>query len=246
MNGAPGHRRTFYGRMRGKALRPNQRRLLEELLPRLAVPGVARAGMPGRTPVDTATLFGPERPVWLEIGFGGGEHLVHQALSHPEIGLIGCEPFINGVAMALARIEAAGPGNLLLHAGDARDLLDLLPPASLARVFLLYPDPWPKTRHRARRFMNFENLAALARVMVEGAELRLATDIPDYVDHALAALAVSRAFAVQGGPEDWTRPWPGWPGTRYEAKALREGRVPQYLTILRTAAAPVDDARPIA
>jgi tRNA (guanine-N7-)-methyltransferase len=246
MNGAPGHRRTFYGRIRGKALRPNQRRLLEELLPRLAVPGVARAGMPGRTPVDTATLFGPERPVWLEIGFGGGEHLVHQALSHPEIGLIGCEPFINGVAMALARIEAAGPGNLLLHAGDARDLLDLLPPASLARVFLLYPDPWPKTRHRARRFMNFENLAALARVMVEGAELRFATDIPDYVDHALAALAASRAFAVQGEREDWTRPWPGWPGTRYEAKALREGRVPQYLTILRTAAAPVDDARPIA
>jgi tRNA (guanine-N7-)-methyltransferase len=246
MNKAPGHRRTFYGRIRGKALRPNQRRLLEELLPRLSVPGVARAGMPGRTPVDTATLFGPERPVWLEIGFGGGEHLVDQALSHPEVGLIGCEPFINGLAMALARIEAAGPGNLRLHAGDARDLLDLLPTASLARVFLLYPDPWPKTRHRARRFMNSENLAALARVMVAGAELRLATDIPDYVDHALAALAVSRAFAVQGGPEDWTRPWPGWPGTRYEAKALREGRVPQYLTILRTAAAPVDDARPIA
>lgn len=239
-------RRTFYGRIRGKALRPNQRRLLEEALPRLAVPGVARAGTPGRVPVDPAALFGMGRPVWLEIGFGGGEHLVHQALSHPEVGLIGCEPFVNGVAMALARIEAAGLENLRLHAGDARDLLDLLPAASLARVFLLYPDPWPKTRHRARRFMNPDNLAALARVMAPGAELRLATDIPDYVAHGLAAIAATGSFSVQGGPEDWARPWLGWPGTRYEAKALREGREPQYLSILRTDAAPVDGARPIA
>jgi tRNA (guanine-N7-)-methyltransferase len=245
-SGAPPPRRTFYGRIRGKALRPNQRRLLEDLLPRLAVHGVARAGTPGRVPVDPAALFGPGRPVWLEIGFGGGEHLVHQAISHPEVGLIGCEPFVNGVAMALARIEAAGLGNLRLHAGDARDLLDLLPAACLARVFLLYPDPWPKTRHRERRFMNPENLVALARVMAPGAELRLATDIPDYVAHALAALAATGGFVVQDGPDDWVWPWPGWPGTRYEAKALREGRVPQYLSILRDDAPSVDDTRPIA
>jgi tRNA (guanine-N7-)-methyltransferase len=249
MPGARPHARTFYGRIRGKALRPNQQRLLAELLPTVAVPGVGRAGAGDRTPIDPAALFGPGRPVWLEIGFGGGEHMVHTAASHPEVGLIGCEPFVNGVAMALARIETTGVTNLRLHAGDARDLIDLLPDASLARVFLLYPDPWPKTRHRARRFMNPENLAALARIMQPGAALRLATDIPDYAAHARAAVAALGAgggFALRGGPTDWARPWPGWPGTRYEAKALRAGRSPQYLSFLRTGAAAVDGDRPIA
>jgi len=233
MTGVPGQPRTFYGRIRGKALRPNQRRLIAELLPRLAVPGVARAGTPGRAPVDPAGRFGPGRPVWLEIGFGGGEHLVHQAVSHPEVGLIGCEPFVNGVAMALARIEAAGPGNLRLHAGDARDLIDLLPDASLARVFLLYPDPWPKTRHRGRRFVSPENRRALARVMAPGAELRLATDIPDYVRQTLQEVPRQGFRWLAEGPRDWRRPWDDWLSTRYERKALRAGRVPHYLTFRR-------------
>ncbi len=201
MAGAPeGPRRVFYGRLRGKTLRPNQGRLLRDLLPRLAVPGVGRPGDEGRAPVEPAALFGDARPVWLEIGFGGGEHLAELAAAHPEVGLIGAEPFVNGVAMALARIEAAAVGNVRIHAGDARDLIDLLPAGSLARVYLLYPDPWPKTRHRERRFMNAENLAALARAMPPGAELRLATDIEDYVRHAVRAVAAAPGFYRLGRP----------------------------------------------
>lgn len=224
----------FYGRLRGKALRPNQVRLMADLLPRLAVPGVGRPGDPARAAVDPAALFGDGRPVWLEIGFGGGEHLADLAAAHPEVGMIGAEPFLNGVAMGLARIEAAGVGNVRLHPGDARDLIDLLPDASLARVYLLYPDPWPKTRHRERRFMSPENLGALARVMAPGAELRLATDIDDYVRHAMRAAAETPGFVLEGGPEEWRRAWPGWRTTRYEAKALREGRPPSYLRFRRT------------
>ena len=226
--------RKLFGRRRGKALRPRQQRLLAELLPRLAVPGVARAGDPARAPVDPVALFGDGRPVWLEIGFGGGEHLVHQAKANPAVGMIGCEPFVNGVAMALARIEEAGVGNVRLHPGDARDLIELLPDGAVARAFLLYPDPWPKARHRERRFMHPANLALLARVMPAGAALRLATDIPAYVEHALEAVAASGDFRLdpECGP-DHARPWPDWPGTRYEAKAVRAGRRPHYLTFLR-------------
>jgi tRNA (guanine-N7-)-methyltransferase len=226
----PGSGRKFYGRRHGKALRPTQARLIAELLPRLAVPGVGRAGDSAREPVDPAALFGTG-PVWLEIGFGAGEHLANQAVSHPEVGFLGAEPFVNGVAAFLAKAEAAGLSNVRVHAGDARDLIDLLPPGSLARVFLLYPDPWPKTRHRERRFMGVGNLAALARVMAPDAELRLATDIPEYVRHALAAVAESPAFAREA--RDEATPWADWTRTRYEAKALREGRTPAYLSLRR-------------
>ncbi len=228
--------RKFFGRRHGKTLRPRQRRLIEELLPRLAVPGVARAGDPARAPVDPRVLFPDGRELWLEIGFGGGEHLVHQAKTNPQVGLIGCEPFINGVAMALMRIEDEGVENLRLHPGDARDLIELLPGASVARAFLLYPDPWPKSRHVDRRFMHPANLALLARVMRPGAVLRLATDIPEYVEHALAAVAAGEVFRLdeECGP-DHARAWPDWPGTRYEAKALAAGRRPHYLSFVREA-----------
>jgi tRNA (guanine-N7-)-methyltransferase len=155
---------------------------------------------------------------------------VAQALAHPEVGLLGCEPFVNGVAMALARLEAAEVGNVRLHPGDARDLIELLPSGLLARVFLLYPDPWPKARHERRRFVSAENLAALHRAMAPGAELRVVTDMPFYVEHALGAVAAAPGFRVG---EARASPWPGWPGTRYEAKALRAGRRPRYLTIVR-------------
>jgi tRNA (guanine-N7-)-methyltransferase len=226
--------RNLYGRRRGKALRPGQRRLLDELLPRLRVPGVAPPGDPVRSAVDPRALFPDGRPLWFEVGFGGGEHLVHQAQANPGIGLIGCEPYVNGVAMALARIAAGGIGNVRLHPGDARDLIELLPPASLARVFLLYPDPWPKARHARRRFMHPGNLAMLARVMPAGAELRLATDIAEYVAHALEAVNAGEGFRhdPQNGPDHAT-PWPDWPGTRYEAKALGAGRRGHYLTFIR-------------
>jgi tRNA (guanine-N7-)-methyltransferase len=229
--GAAWPRRKLHGRRHGKRLRPTQLRLIEELLPRLRVEGVAPADNPDRAPLAPEAPFGDLRPLWLEIGFGGGEHLVAAAAAQPGVGLIGCEPFVNGVAMALGRIAAAGVGNVRLHPGDARDLIELLPAGALARVFLLYPDPWPKARHAPRRFASPENLAALARAMAPGAELRIATDMPFYVEHALAAVAAAPGFRV--AERDMAVPWPGWPGTRYEAKALQAGRRPSYLTVVR-------------
>jgi tRNA (guanine-N7-)-methyltransferase len=222
--------RNLYGRRHGKKLRPGQRRLLEETLPRLRVAGVTLAENPGRLLLHDP--FGDERPLWLEIGFGAGEHMAAAAAAHPEVGILGCEPFVNGVAAALAKIEAARLGNVRLHDGDARDLIELLPEGSLARVFLLYPDPWPKARHTRRRFAGPENLAMLARAMAPGAELRIATDIPAYAAHARQAVAETPGLqlAADGG-----EPWAGWPGTRYEAKALAAGRRPEYLTVLRRA-----------
>ena len=218
--------RNLYGRRHGKALKPNQRRHLETLLPALAIPGVVRGGPP------LEAIFPDGRTVWLEIGFGGGEHLVAVAAANPEVGLIGCEPFVNGVAIALGKIAAAGIGNVRLHPGDARDLIELLPDASVARVFLLYPDPWPKARHHRRRFASPENLALLARVMAPGAELRLATDIPEYVEHAGAAVKEAPEFRPLAG-RDIRVPWADWPGTRYEEKALAAGRQPHYLSFER-------------
>ena len=231
-DGAPW--RNFYGRRHGKKLRPGRQRLLETRLAALAPPGVGREKNPGRSPVDPAALFPGKRDLWLEIGFGGGEHMIHQAGANPDVGLVGCEPFVNGVAMLLSAIERAGLSNLRVHAGDARDLMDVLPAGAVGRVFLLYPDPWPKRRHWKRRFVNPENLDMLARVMRPGAELRVATDIPDYVRHSLEQVRRHRRFAWEAErPADWREPWPGWPGTRYERKALAQGRRPHYLTFRR-------------
>lgn len=222
--------RNLYGRRHGKKLKPNQVRLIETLLPRLALPGVSSLENPERSPI--APVFADARPLWLEVGFGGGEHMVHQAGENPDVGVIGCEPFVNGVAMALNRIDVSGvEENIRLHPGDARDLIELLPDGALERVFLLYPDPWPKARHVRRRFMNPENLALLARAMAPGAELRVATDIADYADHARLVGDEAPGFARV--PRDESRAWDGWPGTRYEAKALQAGREPQYITFVR-------------
>jgi tRNA (guanine-N7-)-methyltransferase len=238
--GAPGDApggapwRNFYGRRHGKTLRKGQRDLLETRLAELAPPGVSWAENPERTPIDLKALFPKAREIWLEIGFGGGEHMLDIAASNPDTGIIGCDAYINGVAILLSGIERAGAANLAIHPGDARDLMDVLPDGSVARVFLLYPDPWPKKRHHKRRFISPENLDPLARIMAPGATLRLATDIGDYVRHALQALDRDGRFAwLAEGPMDWREAWPGWPGTRYEAKALREGRTPHYLSFRR-------------
>lgn len=226
--------RNIYGRRHGKRLRPHQRQLIETRLGALAPKGVSREENPERRPLDLAALFPAAREVWLEIGFGGGEHMVEMARRHPEAGLIGCEYFINGIAKLLAQIERAGVANLAVHPGDCRDLIDVLPDASIAQVFLLYPDPWPKTRHHKRRFVSRENMDALARVMAPGALFRLATDIGDYARHALEVLVPDPRFEwLATSPRDWRRPWAGWPGTRYEAKALSEGRIPHYLSFRR-------------
>jgi tRNA (guanine-N7-)-methyltransferase len=224
-------RRKLYGRRHGKRLRPSQRRLLAELLPRLAIAGVSPAENPERRPLSPAALFGDGREVWLEVGFGGGEHLVAEAEANPGVGLVGCEAFVNGVAMALGAIERSGVENVRLHAGDARDLIELLPAGVLGRVFLLYPDPWPKARHVRRRFTSRENLALLAPAVKAGAELRIATDIAAYAEHAVAEAAESPGWRLAA---DGREPWADWPGTRYEAKALAAGRAPRYLTVVRT------------
>jgi tRNA (guanine-N7-)-methyltransferase len=188
------------------------------------------------TPTSEArALFAPPvSDVWLEIGFGGGEHLIRTASDNPQIGFIGCEPFVNGMAKALAVIEAQGLANIRLHAGDAAEILCWLPQASLGRVFLLYPDPWPKRRQRKRRFVSDESLAALARVMRSGTELRFATDIDDYAGWTLARMLRSPDFiwpAEQS--KDWVEAWDGWGETRYGAKAKRAARNPVYLTFIR-------------
>ncbi|MGY6411813.1 MAG: tRNA (guanine(46)-N(7))-methyltransferase TrmB [Alkalilacustris sp.] len=225
-------RRNFHGRRHGKALKPNQRLWLDEDLPRLAIPGVSPRDNPGRLALDPADLFGDARPLWLEVGFGGGEHMVHQAATNPAVGLIGVEIFLNGVAMALGKIRAAGVSNIRLHPGDVRDLMELLPDGCIARAFLLYPDPWPKARHHGRRFVTPEHLGPLARILAPGAEFRVATDIPDYVRQTLEEVPPA-GFELLTSPEDCTRPWADWHRTRYEAKALREGRQPHYLTFRR-------------
>jgi tRNA (guanine-N7-)-methyltransferase len=227
----PAERRNFYGRVHGKTLRQSQKTYLDEDLDRLSLPGVTLEDNPERSALDLARFHG--KPLWLEIGFGGGEHLVHMAAAYPQVEIIGCEPFVNGIAMLLGKIRQAGVQNLSLHPGDVRDLFDVLPPACLAKAFLNYPDPWPKARHHRRRFVTPEYLLPLARAMQAGAELRVATDIPDYVRQTLEEVPPAGFDLVhQGGPGE---AWEDWLSTRYEQKALREGRQPHYLTFRRRA-----------
>ena len=224
--------RNFYGRIKGKALKASQKAYLDEDLASLSPGPVSWEENPERAPLDLDALFGG-KPVWLEVGFGGGEHLVHQAHENPEIGIIGAEPYINGVAMLLGKIRRAGVTNLAVHPGDARDLMDVLPDASISRAFLLYPDPWPKTRHHRRRFVTPEHLQPLARVLKLGAIFRVATDIEDYVRQTLEEVPRHGFEWLAERPADWREPWDDWLSTRYEQKALREGRTPHYLTFRR-------------
>lgn len=224
--------RNFYGRTKGKTLKSSQRGYLEEDLAALSPGAVEWDENPARLPLDLETLF-EGREVWLEIGFGGGEHMVHQAAQNPDIGIIGAEPFINGVAMLLGKIRRAGVTNLAVHPGDVRDLFDVLPKASVSKAFLLYPDPWPKKRHHRRRFVTPEHLEPLAGVLKPGAEFRVATDIPDYVRQTLEEVPRAGFTWTAQGPADWRSAWPDWTRTRYEQKALREGRTPHYLTFRR-------------
>jgi tRNA (guanine-N7-)-methyltransferase len=221
----------LYGRARGHALRPRQRLLLDAALPRLAFPPAAAA--------DPAAAFTP-RPValWLEVGFGGGEHAAAQAAAHPEVGLIACEVFENGVCSLLSRLipeigaEATArlPPNLRLWTTDARLLLRAMPDGCLDRLFLLFPDPWPKARHARRRFVHPAALPGIARVLRPGAEWRVASDDPTYQEWVRTVMADQPWFDAP--PPLDTRP-PDWPPTRYEAKALRAGRRPLYWRFTR-------------
>jgi len=215
-----GRERTLYGRRRGKKLRAGQEALLDTLLPKLLIK------LPLSEPLDA-------RELWLEVGFGSGEHLVWQAEQHPDVTLVGCEPFINGVAKCLAHIERAGVGNVRLFNDDARLLMAALPERSLSRVFILFPDPWPKTRHHKRRFVARATLDQLARLMKPGAELRLATDDPSYLPWMVEHACTHPDFEwLAERPADWRGRPADWPPTRYEQKMLA-GHKPVFLRFRR-------------
>jgi tRNA (guanine-N7-)-methyltransferase len=226
--------RLIYGRRKGHRLRPGRQRLLDELLPKLQVQ------LTGGGTLDPASLFAPPpHRIWLEIGFGGGEHLAAQAAAHPEVGLIGCEPFIGGVARLLSLIAAQGLANVRLFTDDARLLLQALPDACLERIFVLFPDPWPKTRHHKRRIVNAATAAEFVRLLRPGGEVRLATDDMGYARAMLLALRARPELQWQARRAvDWRERPADWPGTRYESKALAAGRACVYLRFVRAVGGP--------
>jgi tRNA (guanine-N7-)-methyltransferase len=218
-------RRMLYGRRKGPKLSAHQQSLLDRSL--LEFELHLKSG------VDPRAYFSETiEDVWLEVGFGGGEHLIWQAQHHPKIGLIGAEPYVNGVVKLLSQLEQQSTPNVRIYPGDARDVLEALPDASLGRVFLLFPDPWPKTRHHKRRFIRMETLDQLARVMKPDAELRFASDDAGYVEWTLESLMAHPAFEwTATRASNWhTRP-PDWPPTRYETKQLH-GK-PVFLKFVR-------------
>jgi len=218
---------AFFGRRKGKKLRFNQAELFETVLPAL------RIDLAGD--LSPACLFEKAlSDLWLEIGFGGGEHLLLQANAHPTVGFIGCEPFVNGMAKMLSAIERDNIKNIRLYDSDALDLLKKLPDASIGRIYLLYPDPWPKRRQNKRRFVSDETVHLIARVLKTGGQLRFASDIDHYVGWTLSHIMRSEQFSwLAKQPDDWRKPWSGWQSTRYELKAIKEGRKSAYLTFER-------------
>lgn len=219
---------AFFGRRRGKALKPRQLASYSLLEPLRIDPGRP-------TPADIRSLFSDEVDrIHLEIGFGAGENLLAQLARNPHTGFIGVEPFVNGMARLLTALEGTVPGRLRLHDDDATQILDWLPQASLDGIDLFYPDPWRKKRHFKRRFVNPSNLDRFARVLRPGGLFRFASDWESYVDWSLARCRDHVAFEwLATGADDWRTPWADWVGTRYEAKAVSEGRIPTYLAFRR-------------
>ena len=226
MNSGRGDVRAFFGRRKGHKLRPRQAGLFETLLPRLAI------DLKSPAPAELASLF-PDQPVaavCLEIGFGGGEAMLAEAKAHPQTGFLAVEPFVNGMAKALAAIETEGLRNIRLHFDDAVNLIAWLPASSLRRIDLIHPDPWPKRRHWKRRFVQDEMVEQLARILRPGGEFRFVTDVADYAAWTLQRLIRSPHFAWTAQcADDWRNPWPGFVGTRYHAKATREQRSSCFL-----------------
>jgi tRNA (guanine-N7-)-methyltransferase len=220
---------SFFGRRKGHKLRSHQAELIADLLPRLALE------IGSTDPASLGALFDPPvGDIRLEIGFGGGEHLIAEALAWPGTGFIGCEPYVNGMAKILAQIEARGIRNIRLFAGDAAELLAWMPDASLIRLDLIHPDPWPKRRHWKRRFVQHATIAAMARVLQPGGEFRFVSDIDDYCAWTLAHLMGAPDFCwTAERADDWRLPWNGYTMTRYGRKAEREGRRAAYLRFRR-------------
>ncbi len=218
--------RRLYGRSQGHKLRIGQAALVEELLPQVSVPD--------NGPLDAQVLFGDDRPLHVEIGFGAGEHLAGQAAAHPDAGFIGCEPFLNGVVGALGHIRDGGLGNVRLHMGDALEVIERLPDASLSRVYLLHPDPWRKARHAKRRMVNHGPLDLIAAKLMPGAEFRLGTDDPTYCRWSMMVMNARTDFdwLARDAHDFLTRP-DDWPETRYERKARRQGHEVWYFRYRR-------------
>jgi tRNA (guanine-N7-)-methyltransferase len=218
--------RRLYGRSKGHKLRPGQAALIDELLPQV--------GIPADGPLTSRRLFGADRPLHFEIGFGSGEHLAYRADLLPDHGFIGAEPFVNGVVGALAHIRDRHLANVRLHMGDAIDVLERLPDGSLRFVYLLHPDPWPKARHAKRRMVNPGPLDLIAAKLEAGGEFRLGTDDPVYCRWAMMVMSKRRDFEwlAERASDFLTRPG-GWPETRYEAKARRQGHEVWYFRYRR-------------
>jgi len=225
----------FYGRRKNKPLRPSREILMDSLLPKLLLP---KEGV-----YDFSKMFPNKKEIWLEVGFGGGEHFAALCRSYPDIGFIGAEPFINGVASLLAHLNGSheAPGtytdlapeyvpNMRIYPDDIRQVFPLFPKESLSRIFVLYPDPWPKARHAGRRFMNVENLKTLAALLKKGGQIDLATDMPFYMDFAVEQAELSGLFTLTGVQ---TTPPKDWITTRYEQKALAAGRTPLYTHFIK-------------
>jgi tRNA (guanine-N7-)-methyltransferase len=224
-----GRRDRLHGRRRGHKLRPAQQARLDTGLAarRSSVEAVAASGPAGIFP-------GTPREIWLEVGFGGGEHIAWQAAQNPDVGLIGCEVFETGIVTLLAHLSDAAQDNVRIIVDDAHLILDVLPEASLARAFILFPDPWPKTRHHKRRFVSRETMDLLARVLRCGAELRLGTDDVAYLRVMLEIACGHPEFEwLARRPADWRERPADWPQTRYEAKAIAQGRPPAFLRLIR-------------
>ena len=201
---------------------------METLLPQIAMPA------PEKEQIDTKTLFPQSEEIWLEVGFGGGEHLAWQAAQNPSVGFIGAEPFVNGVAKLVSLVDDQSLKNVRIHFGDARPMIEALKDASLSRIFVLHPDPWPKARHHKRRMISPWFFAEAARLLKPGGMLRVASDIPDYVAWTLMHAQNAEHFRwTARRAEDWFVRPDDWPQTRYEAKALKEGRNPAYLIFRR-------------
>lgn len=220
---------AFFGRRKGKALRVNQVRLMDQTLSAL------KLDLSKPAPASLATLFPvPVEKIRLESGFGGGEHLIHRALENPETGFIGVEPFVNSMAKLLARVEEQGIRNIRVFDDDATLVLDWLPEASIDQMDLLYPDPWPKKRHWKRRFVSDVNVERFHRVIKPDGQFCFASDIDTYVNWTLEHFERHTGFEwTARNASDWLTPFANWPGTRYEAKARREGRSSAYLTFRR-------------
>ncbi len=223
---------NFHGRKKGKRLSPLQAKYIKEYLPTISVTNTEF--FRERKQLNFSNYFESDCPIYLEVGFGGGEHLVELAKENRHVGILGCEPYINGVAKLLPKLIEFDLTNVRVLMDDARNLLELIPDAGISKIFLLFPDPWPKARHHRRRFINVENIEVMAKILKPGGLIFLATDVKDYVRHSLEHMVNSEHFSwLAEKPSDWRHPWLNWSSTRYQVKTQRLGRPTTYLIFRR-------------